>query len=121
LAATSEDRFYATSKLFFAYALANSLLAALRVGATVILERERPTPERVLVALSRYRPTLLFSVPTLYNRMLRDGIAPALRDRGIRHFVSAGEALPATVRRGWAVATGKAPISGYGTSETLCL
>ena len=121
LGATSDDRFYATSKLFFAYALANSLFAGLRLGATVILERDRPTPERVRAAVARHRPTILFTVPTLYSTMLQEGVASSLAGRGIRHFVSAGEALPGSVRSAWAAATGMPPISGYGTSETLCL
>lgn len=115
------DRFYSSSKLFFAYALANSLFAGLRLGATVVLDREHVSPERVLAMVGRHRPTLVFTVPTLYNRMLLDGIAGRLAGAGIRHFVSAGEALPAGIRSGWLRATGMAPISGYGTSETLCL
>lgn len=121
LGLTSADRLYASSKLFFAYALGNSLFAGLRAGATVILDREWPTPERVEFMVDRHRPTLLFSVPTLYHKMLQMGIAPRLADRGIRHFVAAGEALPPAVRRGWYETTGLALISGYGTSETLCL
>jgi acyl-coenzyme A synthetase/AMP-(fatty) acid ligase len=121
LRAGRDDRFYSSSKLFFAYALANSLFAGLRLGATVILDRERASPERVLAMVERHRPTLVFTVPTLYNRMLLDRVAPALTGRGIRHFVSAGEALPASIRSGWMRAVGMAPISGYGTSETLCL
>lgn len=121
LGATAADRFYSTSKLFFAYALGNSLFAGLRLGATVILDRERATPQRTREMVARLRPTLLFTVPTLYSKMLQEKVAPALADAGIRHFVSAGEALPAGVRGGWLRATGSAPISGYGTSETLCL
>lgn len=121
LSATAADRFYSTSKLFFAYALGNSLFAGLRLGATVILDRERATPARTRDMVARHRPTLLFTVPTLYSKMLQENVAPALADAGIRHFVSAGEALPATVRGDWLRAAGKAPISGYGTSETLCL
>jgi acyl-coenzyme A synthetase/AMP-(fatty) acid ligase len=121
LHARPADRFYSSSKLFFAYALANSLFAGLRLGATVILDRERASPERVLAMVERHRPTIVFTVPTLYNRMLLDGIAPKLAGYGIRHYVSAGEALPSSVRAGWARATGIAPVSGYGTSETLCL
>ncbi len=117
----ADDRLYASSKLFFAYALGNSLFAGLRVGATVILDRQWPSPERVGEIVARHRPTLLFSVPTLYHKMLQSGVAEHLGGLGIRHFVSAGEALPATVREAWQRATGSAPVSGYGTSETLCL
>ncbi len=118
---TAADRLYATSKLFFAYALGNSLFAGLRAGATIILDREWPTPERVGEMVEKHRPTLFFSVPTLYHKMLQAGIAARLASAGIRHFVSAGETLPPAVRKAWREATGKAQISGYGTSETLCL
>ncbi|MBI2313843.1 MAG: AMP-binding protein [Betaproteobacteria bacterium] len=121
LGLTRDDRLYATSKLFFAYALANSLFAGLRLGATVILDRDWPTPERVLENVKRHRPTALFSVPTLYRQMLQKQVAAEIAALGIRHYVSAGEALPAPVRSAWAEATGKQPVSGYGTTETLCL
>jgi acyl-coenzyme A synthetase/AMP-(fatty) acid ligase len=121
LGADSSDRFYATSKLFFAYALGNSLFAGLRVGATVILDPEWPTPERVEAMVDRCRPSLVFSVPTLYQKMLQSGVAPRLAQHGIRHFVSAGEALPPATRKAWREATGSSPVSGYGTSETLAL
>jgi acyl-coenzyme A synthetase/AMP-(fatty) acid ligase len=121
LQAGPQDRLYATSKLFFAYALANSLFAGLRLGATVILDPEWPSAQRVLDMVRMHRPTILFSVPTLYQKMLQGGIARQLEGCGIRHCISAGEALPLTVRADWQRATGLAPVSCYGTSETLCL
>lgn len=121
LGAGPQDRLYATSKLFFAFALANSLFAGLRLGATVILDHEWPTAERVREMVEKHRPTILFCVPTLYHKMLQVGIAHQLAGRGIRHCISAGEALPPKLRSDWQLATGLAPISCYGTSETLCL
>ncbi|NMM25825.1 MAG: AMP-binding protein [Glaciimonas sp.] len=121
LGAGPQDRLYATSKLFFAYALANSLFAGLRLGATVILDPEWPTAERVLKMVKTHRPTILFCVPTLYHKMLQGGIAHQLAGRGIRHYISAGEGLPPKLRADWQRATELAPISCYGTSETLCL
>ncbi len=112
-------KIYATSKLFFAYALGNSLFAGLRLGATVILDPEWPTAERVAEMVERHQPTVIFSVPTLYLKMLQVGISTRLG--GVRHFVSAGEALPPNVRRLWKEATGIAPVSGYGASETIAL
>ena len=103
---TAADRLYASSKLFFAYALGNSLLAGLRAGAAVILDRHWPDPERVLAMVRAHRPTLVFCVPTLYSKVLQDGMAHQLAGQGIRHFVSAGESLPASVRQGWRAATG---------------
>ena len=117
----ARDRIYATSKLFFSYALGNSLFAGLRLGAAVILDSEWPTAERVAEVVERHRPTALFSVPTLYLKMLQTGVAARLRAAGVRHYGSAGEALPATVRREWRETTGVAPVSGYGASETVVL
>ena len=118
---SAADRLYASSKLFFAYALGNSLFAGLRAGATVILDRQWPDPQRVLEMVRSHRPSLVFCVPTLYSKMLQGGIAQQLAGLGISHFVSAGESLPASVRRGWREKTGASIVSGYGTSETLCL
>lgn len=117
----ARDRIYASSKLFFGYSLGNSLCAGLRLGAAVILDSEWPTAERVAEVVERHRPTALFSVPTLYLKMLRAGVAARLAAAGVRRFVSAGEALPAAVRREWREATGVAPVSGYGASETVVL
>lgn len=121
LGLSAADRLYASSKLFFAYALGNSLLAGLRAGATVILDRQWPDPARVLALLRQHRPTLVFCVPTLYSKMLQAGVAMQLASVPVRHFVSAGETLPARVRQDWRQATGQTITSGYGTSETLCL
>jgi len=117
----ASDRLYASSKLFFAYSLGNSLLAGLRLGATVILDGEWPTAERVVAICERHRPTVLFSVPTLYHKLVQAGLAQRLQAAGVRHFVSAGESLPMLVRRALEKATGISPFSGYGTSETLSL
>jgi acyl-coenzyme A synthetase/AMP-(fatty) acid ligase len=117
----ADDRIYASSKMFFAYALGNSLCAGLRLGATVILDGDWPTADGVVQVVERHRPTALFSVPTLYLKMLQSGVAARLAAAGVRRFVSAGERLPAAVRRDWRDATGVAPVSGYGASETVVL
>jgi acyl-coenzyme A synthetase/AMP-(fatty) acid ligase len=111
-----DDRFYSSSKLFFAYAQANSLCAGLRSGATVILDRQWATPERVVEVVAKHQPTAAFIVPTLYLKLLQAGLASELA--GVRHFVSAGEKLPAAIRSAWLEATGRGILDGYGTSET---
>jgi acyl-coenzyme A synthetase/AMP-(fatty) acid ligase len=112
---------FATSRLFFAYALANSLFAGLRLGACVILDPAWPEPEQIARVVQKQRPTLFFSVPTLYHQMLAQGVAQRFADCGVRHFVSAGESLPPQVARDWHAAAGRHLISGYGMTETLAL
>lgn len=114
-----DARIYASSKLFFAYALGNGLCGGLGLGATVVLDHEWPTAERVAAVVARLSPTVLFTVPTLYLKMLQAGVAPQLS--GVQHFVSAGEALPPSVAGAWREATGTMPVNAYGASETLVL
>ena len=115
------DRLYATSKLFFAYALANSLFAGLKLGCSVILDGEWPTARRVAEICERHRPSVLFSVPTLYHKIVQGGWATRLPAAGVRQYVSAGESLPASVRQALEAAAGVPVMSGFGTSETMCL
>ncbi len=117
----ARDRIYASSKLFFAYSLGNSLFAGLRLGAAVILDSEWPTAERVAEMVERHLPTALISVPTLYLKMLRAGVAARLAAASVRCYVAGGEVLPASVRREWREATGVAPVCGYGATETVAI
>jgi acyl-coenzyme A synthetase/AMP-(fatty) acid ligase/rubrerythrin len=115
------DRLFASSRLFFAYPLTNLLLAGLRVGATLLLEPQWPTARSVAALVAERRPTVLFSVPSLYRDLLHERLAADLPASGLRRCVSAGEALPASLRRAWHEATGLPMIDGYGASEVLAL
>ena len=115
------DRLYASSKLFFAYPQANSLFAGLKLGATVILDPRWPTPEVVLEIVQAQRPSVLFSVPSMLRSLLHDGHAGTVAAAGVRLCVSAGEALPASLRQAWCEATGLPLVNGYGASEVLVL
>jgi len=93
------DRCLSVARLFFAYGLGNAGYFPLSCGATTILSRARPTPASIYADIERYRPTLFFSVPTNYAALLdhhrADG--PDFDLSSIRHAVSAGEALPASL------------------------
>jgi len=113
------DTVFATSKLFFAYSLGNAMFAALRKGATTVLLDAWPDPARVAETIERHRPSLVFSVPTLYRNMLGEGVAAAPAFKQVRHYVSAGERLPEDLGRRWKEATGVSILDGMGTSETI--
>ncbi|MEO8309904.1 MAG: AMP-binding protein [Caldimonas sp.] len=115
------DRLYASSKLFFSYPLANSVFTGLRLGATVILDPGWPNARDVAAVAKRQRADVLFSVPSLYRDLLKEGFAAELARCGVRRFVSAGEALPANLREAWKRETGRTIVDGYGASETLVL
>lgn len=115
------DRLFASSRLFFAYPLTNLLLAGLRLGATLILDAQWPNAKSVAATVARTRPTVLFSVPSLYRDLLHNELAPGLAAAGVRLCVSAGEALPPQLRERWVAAAGLPIADGYGASETLVL
>ena len=114
------DRTYATSKLFFAYALEHGLLGPLASGATAILEPDWPDVETVLAQVQRHRPAAFFSVPTFYRHLLALGASRLTPFREVRRFVAAGEKLPAQLIEQWRAATGGEILSLYGMSETFC-
>ncbi len=118
---TAADRLFASSRLFFAYPQTNSLFAGLKIGATVVLDPAWPTPAGVAETVARQRPTVLLSVPSLYRSLLHEGLAGGIAAAGVRLCVSAGEALPASLRAAWREATGLEIVNGYGASETLVL
>jgi acyl-coenzyme A synthetase/AMP-(fatty) acid ligase/rubrerythrin len=121
LGIVADDRLFATSKLFFAYPQTNSLLAGLKLGATVILDPQWPTAQSVVATVEAQRPSVLFSVPSLYRNMLHEGLAPRIAQAGVRLCVSAGETLPARLREEWKKQTGLMIVDGFGASETLVL
>jgi acyl-coenzyme A synthetase/AMP-(fatty) acid ligase len=121
LGITCDDRLYASSKLFFVYPLANSLFSGLKLGATVILDSAWPSAAQAMQTIAAHRPTVFFSVPSLYRSLLLEGHAAQLATSGIRVAVSAGEALPHALRAQWRSMTTIPLVNGYGASETLCL
>ena len=117
----ADDRLFASSKLFFSYPQTNSLWAGLKIGATVILDPQWPTAASVAATVAATRPTVLLSVPSLYRNMLHEGLAPGIAQAGVRLCISAGEALPQSLRDEWRKQTGLSIANGYGASETLIL
>ena len=113
---TPQDINFSVARLFFSYGLVNSLFMPLWAGAGVVLLPDRPEPDRVLAMIEQYRPTLFFSVPTAYGRMLREGFDPK-KLASLRLCVSAGEALPAPIYHQWKEKTGLEIIDGVGSTE----
>jgi benzoate-CoA ligase family protein len=115
------DRCYSVARLFFAYGLGNAGYFPLSCGATTILSPAHPTPAGIYAELERYRPTLFFSVPTNYAALL----AHTREDGGdydlssLRHAISAGEALPATLFERFKQRFGVEILDALGSTENL--
>ena len=118
LGAGEGDRVLATSKLFFAYALGNALLIPLFVGARTFLDPRWAEPGTVVESVRAFRPTLFFSVPTFYARLLHADLPPETF-RSVRVCVSAGERLPPEVYSAWRARFGVEILDGLGATETI--
>ena len=119
LGITAGDVTFSSTKLYHAYGLGNALSFPFWAGATTVLMPGRPSPEAVLDVVERERPTLFFSVPTLYNAMLNSPGAEGRDLSSVRLCVSAAEALPPGVWRRWMDAYGLTILDGVGSTEML--
>jgi benzoate-CoA ligase len=114
-----EDVTFSASKLFHAYGLGNNLSFPYWVGATTVLLKGRPTPETILQTIARFRPSLFFTVPTLYNLILNHPEAGRYDLSSIRLCVSAAEPLPPEIWRRWKETFGLVILDGIGSTEML--
>ncbi len=115
-----EDRTFSVSKLFFAYGLGNAMYFPFSVGASTLLNPDRPRPEKVVELVARHRPTVFFTVPTFYASLLREadrGLRPDFSS--VRLAVSAGEALPEEIFQQFRRRFGLEILDGIGSTEML--
>jgi benzoate-CoA ligase family protein len=117
---SESDRFFSAAKLFFAYGLGNALYFPLAVGATSILLPGAPRPESVFDIIERHRPTLFFSVPSNFVKLLAHSVSGREFDlSSVRHAISAGEALPASVFHRFKERFGVEILDAIGSTEAL--
>jgi 4-hydroxybenzoate-CoA ligase len=115
-----DDVCLSAAKLFFAYGLGNALTFPMSVGATAVLNPERPAPALMYEYLKKHQPTLFFGVPTLYAAMLGDAsLAKEEGSKKLRMCISAGEALPEHIGKNWKTRFGADILDGVGSTELL--
>jgi len=108
------------AKLFFAYGLGNALTFPMSVGATTVLNSDRPTPAVMFALMNKYNPSIFFGVPTLFAAMLNDETLKNERvGTKLRICTSAGEALPESVGNAWKARFGVDILDGVGSTELL--
>jgi benzoate-CoA ligase family protein len=114
-----DDRCFSVPKMYFAYGFGNSLIFPMSVGATTVLLAGQPRPGSVLDTIEKYRPTVLFGLPTLYTALANsEGIEK--RDlSSLRQSMSAAEVLSKEVYTSWKDLTGHGPTEGLGSTEML--
>jgi len=107
-----------TSSLSFSYGLMAQIGLGLAGGATVLLHSEPAAAGLVVETIAARKPTVLFSVPTTFDALLRT-MDPALDLSSLRCCVSSGEAMPAGLHEAWQQRTGAAVIEVLGSTETF--
>ena len=115
-----DDLVFSASKMFFAFGLGNSLYFPALLGAASVLVPERVEPELAFETIARERPTIFFTVPTLYARMLEVPDAERRFDLGsLRFCVSSGEALPPAIFDAWQRRFKLELVDVLGSTEAL--
>jgi 4-hydroxybenzoate-CoA ligase len=113
---TTEDRMLHAGAFNWTYTLGAGLTDPWAIGATALIYAG-PRDRNVWPALAAaHGATIFAAAPGVYRQMLE---APDLAHgfAGLRHGLSAGEALPAHVRADWTAATGKPIYEALGMSE----
>ena len=116
---TEDDVCFSTTKLYHAYGMGNGMSFPFAVGATSVLMAGKPDPVQVLAHIEKFRPTLFFSVPTLYGRLSGAREAATTDFGSIRMCCSAAEPLAPEVLRRWQQASGLEICDGIGSTEML--
>jgi 2-aminobenzoate-CoA ligase len=113
---TPDDVFAGSPPLGFTFGLGALIVFPMRIGAATLL-LEKGTPDLLLPAIARYRPTIVSTAPTAYRAMIPE--LPKHDISSLRRCVSAGEPLPLATWTGWYDATGLKIIDGIGSTEML--
>ena len=118
LGINENDILFSVSKVFHSYGLGNSVNFPFNAGASSVLFAGRPDAKTVFEYVDRYKPTIFFTVPTLYVAMLALPEAEKKYDlSSLRFCVSAGEAMPADIYKKWREKFGVEIVDGYGSTE----
>jgi benzoate-CoA ligase len=117
---SEDDVVLSVAKQFFAYGLGNALTFPYAAGASVILHKDRASPEAITDLLIRHKVTILGGVPTFFAGWLASPVCP-VKDQvpGLRVALSAGEALPAHLGEGFRTRFSADILDGLGSTEML--
>ena len=119
LQTTEDDVCLSTTKLYHAYGMGNGMSFPLSVGASSVLMPGKPEPSKILRHIDRFKPTLFFSVPTLYGVLSGAPDAASTDFGSIRMCASAAEPLAPEVLRRWQQVSGLEICDGIGSTEML--
>jgi benzoate-CoA ligase family protein len=116
---TPDDICFSVPKMFFAYGFGNSITFPFCAGASALVLAGQPKPGPILAAIARYRPTVFFGLPTLYNALTNSPEGARTDFSSIRLCLSAAEPLSSELFDAWKNLTGLEIVEGLGSTEVL--
>jgi benzoate-CoA ligase family protein len=119
LAIQENDICFSVPKIFFAYGFGNSITFPFLVGASTVLLAGRPEPNAVLKTIEKFKPTLFFGLPTLYNALLHHPRIDTADLSNVRLCLSAAEVLSQDIFNDWKRRFGHDILEGLGSTEVL--
>jgi benzoate-CoA ligase len=129
LGLTERDVGFSAAKFGFAYGFGNSLYFCMPAGGCAVVQPARPAPEVCFATLERFRPTVFYGGPPVFNLMLntydawlqgKQNPPPKLpKLEYLRCSVSAGESLPPVLFERWMKHFGTPILDGIGSTEML--
>jgi acyl-coenzyme A synthetase/AMP-(fatty) acid ligase len=111
---TESDRLMHAGAFNWTYTLGTGLLDPWTKGATALIPAQGVEHAQIPLLLKRHEATIFAAAPGVYRNILKSG---SLDLPKLRHGLSAGEKLPATIRDAWLAATGTRVYEAFGMSE----
>ena len=110
-----DDRMMHAGAFNWTYTLGTGLMDPWTRGATALIPAAGSPADVLPELMTRYRPSIFAAAPGVYRQMLKRNTRVDAPD--LRHGLSAGEKLPASVSKAWREASGTEIYEAYGMSE----
>ncbi len=114
---TPDDRVLHAGAFNWTYTLGAGLTDPWAIGATALIYAGPPDRGVWPRLAAAHGATVFAAAPGVYRQMIDAGDDLAAGFAGLRHGLSAGEALPDPLRRAWSRATGRPIFEAIGMSE----
>ena len=112
---TDQDRLLHAGALNWSFTLGTGLLDPWTIGATSLIPADGVELSALPLLLKRHDATIFAAAPGVFRRLTNG--ASALHLPKLRHGLTAGEKIPASVRDSWTQATGTEVYEAFGMSE----
>lgn len=110
----ADDRLMHTGAFNWTYTLGTGLLDPWAIGATALVPAPGTDPAHLPLLAKRHDASILAGSPGIFRKLLHKPMPPLPK---LRHALSAGEALPPSLRTRWRDATGTDIHEALGMSE----